>query len=236
MFLLKGTVMVEVFALNVDQIKDVSHMKHFISPEKQKRLEKIKHFPSALQIIAGEILARSVICNKLAVSNSAIIFHYNDYGKPGLKDVKGFHFNLSHSGDWAVMAVSSTEVGIDIEQVVPMDLSVAEHFFSSFEKQQLNSRPEALQLDYFFQLWTLKESYLKMMGHGLSAALDSFSIHIKEGNKFPCLIKTPPENVYFRQYELQKSYRIAVCSRNNMFSPNLIEIDQDFVHNIQTIF
>ncbi|NLB51329.1 MAG: 4'-phosphopantetheinyl transferase superfamily protein [Syntrophomonadaceae bacterium] len=223
--------MVEAFVLNIDQIKNLDLMKHLISPKKQERLDKIKHLPSAKQILAGEILARSVIRSKLGIKNSDIMFDYNDYGKPRLQNVKDFHFNLSHSGDWAVMAISSAEVGIDIEQVISLDLTIAEHIFSPYEKQQLSSKPATLQLDYFFQLWTLKESYIKMIGYGLSAALDSFSIQIREGNEFPRLLKIPPEKVYFRQYRLQDNYIIAVCSRNNTFSSMLTEINQDFVHN-----
>lgn len=227
--------MVEVYLLNIARVKFLNHMKHLVSAEKQRRLEKMQHLLSAQQTLAADLLARAIICSKFGWKNDAIEFSYNEYGKPALKNKNDFHFNLSHCGNWVVMAVSSDEIGIDIEQVTEMDLTIGESFFSPLEMQQVRNKPVFLQADFFFQIWTLKESYLKMSGYGLSADLDSFTIQIKEDSS-PLLIKSPPETVFFRQYELPElanqandNYKIAVCSRNGKFSPSLIEVNDNFM-------
>ena len=222
--------MVEVIALNIANTYRLNQLLNLISPQKQKKLKSIKDSLSAQQGLASELLARAVICNKLGWQNSAIEFCYNDFGKPILCNARDFHFNLSHSGDWVVMAISSADVGIDIEQVVPLDLSIAQHFFSAREYHKLNSLPVSLQLNFFYQIWTLKESYIKMTGQGLSIALDSFTIQL-EGKEvtYPRLLTENTGNIYFRQYDMQSSYKLAVCAQEDSFSPQLTEIDEDFL-------
>lgn len=220
--------MVEVFALNIAKMNLLNQMINLITLEKQKKLKTIKHLPSVQQTLAGELLVRAVICHKLGWGNSDIEFYYNDYGKPGLCHAKDFHFNLSHSGNWAVMALSSKDVGIDIEKVLPLDLSIAEHFFSSHECNNLNSLTTSLQLDYFFEIWTLKESYIKMNGQGLSIALDSFSIQLGgEEVDYPRLLNENTGKVYFRQYDIQSGYKLAVCAQEDSFFPIFTEINEE---------
>ena len=219
--------MVEIIALNIANTNRLSQLLNLISPQKQNKLKTIKDSLSALQGLASELLARAVICNKLGWKNSAIEFCYNDFGKPGLCNARDFHFNLSHSGDWVVIALSSADVGIDIEQVVPLDLSIARHFFSAREYHNLNSLPVSLQLNYFYQIWTLKESYIKMTGQGLSIALNSFTIQLKGKVGYPRLLTEKPDQVFFHQYDMQSSYTLAVCAQEDYFSPQLMELDED---------
>jgi len=90
-------------------------------------------------------------------------------GKPGFKDLPIF-FNLSHSGDKAMCVISPSEVGCDIENAdKKANLKVAARFFSKEEYESITSPSD------FFRLWTLKESYIKLVGDGLSMPLDSFS-------------------------------------------------------------
>ncbi|MDD3894070.1 MAG: 4'-phosphopantetheinyl transferase superfamily protein [Syntrophomonadaceae bacterium] len=222
--------MVEVLALKITDISRLNQMINLLAPEKQKKLKSIKHPISARQVLASDLLVRAVIRDKLGWGNNAIDFFYNEYGKPGLHNKNDFHFNLSHSGDWVVMAISKYEVGIDIEQVVPLDLSIAEHFFSSYENQYLNNLPLSSQLDYFFQTWTLKESYIKMTGQGLSADLTSFSVQLEGTTGYPQLLTNKPDKCYFRNYSLQDNYKMAVCARENNFFQQIIEINEDFLY------
>lgn len=112
------------------------------------------------------------------------------HGKPYFPEIAGrFQFNLSHSGT-KVMCVSAVsadavpEVGCDVEtgESVRGDwTALAERFFTAEENAYLlgGNDPEARETR-FRRLWTLKESFIKATGEGLSRRLDSFSIGFKE--------------------------------------------------------
>ena len=102
-----------------------------------------------------------------------------EYGKPWFPAHPDFHFNLSHSGEAVMCAVSGAAVGCDLEAPGrACDLKLADRFFHPEEKRWLRSLPTEEQADAFFRLWTCKESFVKALGLGLSQPLDSFSVQL----------------------------------------------------------
>jgi 4'-phosphopantetheinyl transferase len=88
-------------------------------------------------------------------------------------------FNLSHSGDLALVAVTRRrEIGVDVERLRRESdlLDVAEHYFAPRERATLRSLPEKDRCLGFFRCWTRKEAYLKARGDGLSMDLHSFTV------------------------------------------------------------
>ncbi|MCM1438288.1 MAG: 4'-phosphopantetheinyl transferase superfamily protein [Roseburia sp.] len=100
--------------------------------------------------------------------------------KPRLISPKGVHFNLSHSGEWTVVALSDSEVGVDIQQVKPVDMRLATRFFTESEREILKGAGDAAELT-FYRLWTVKEAYLKALGTGLNRPLSSFEVRFTAG-------------------------------------------------------
>ncbi|MDR1059826.1 MAG: 4'-phosphopantetheinyl transferase superfamily protein, partial [Clostridiales bacterium] len=88
------------------------------------------------------------------------------------------HFNISHSGRHVVCALCDAPVGIDVEIVRPIDMNIANRFFSADERGRLFSEPADGhgRLELFYSIWTRKESFIKMTGEGLSRPLGSFSV------------------------------------------------------------
>jgi phosphopantetheinyl transferase len=88
------------------------------------------------------------------------------------------HFNISHSGGHVVCAVCDEPVGIDVEVVKPIDMNIANRFFSEDERERIFSGPEDERgrLGLFYDVWTRKESFIKMTGEGLSRPLKAFSV------------------------------------------------------------
>lgn len=123
-------------------------------------------------------------------------------GKPYLPAYPGFHFSLSHSGVWAVCAVSEYPLGVDIEQVRPTRRGLAERYFSPEECALLTQLPP----DSFFDFWTLKEAAVKASGEGLARGLSRAKVTL---NGTPVI-----ELEHFRAFPVafsDKNYRLSLC-------------------------
>jgi 4'-phosphopantetheinyl transferase len=145
--------------------------------------------------------------------------------------VDDFHFNISHSGDWVVCAVDNLPVGIDVEKIHDVDLNLSARFFSEEEHKYLLSLEISKRRNSFFELWTLKESYIKADGRGLSIPLNSFSF--KFANKDIVFTTTNQFNeCYFKQYDIDTSYKLAVCSSKSDFPKELTDISFDSIYSL----
>lgn len=108
-------------------------------------------------------------------------FVYNGYGKPALAEAGAadLRFNVSHSARQVAWAFASGfDVGIDVERIRPLDdlMALAGRYFAPAERGQLAERPESERVVRFFELWTLKEAFVKARGTGLSMPLDRFHL------------------------------------------------------------
>lgn len=102
----------------------------------------------------------------------------DEFGKPHLyfntnnasdKDAE-IHFSISHSGDHAVCVLNEVPVGIDIETIGKPADGIARRFFAHDELDYIRDT------ESFYRIWTLKESFLKVVGLGMHLPLDSFCI------------------------------------------------------------
>lgn len=112
---------------------------------------------------------------------AAIDFGTERNGKPRLQSPVSpqFQFNVSHSGDWGVVAFGwGSPLGVDIETLDPqLDiLGLADRFFSADEQAELRSLPPEQQRLGFYRLWTSKEAYMKGLGLGMLLPLGSFTM------------------------------------------------------------
>ena len=107
-------------------------------------------------------------------------FHCGKNGKPYLTDYSDFYFSLSHSGNVVACLCAAQEVGLDVQQYVTVKEGLAKRFFSEQEYEMLvheEDRKEKEQL--FFHMWSIKESFIKYTGEGMSRGLASFSIDME---------------------------------------------------------
>lgn len=148
---------------------------------------------------------------------------YGDSGKPFFEDNKLF-FNLSHSEEYAVCAISSCEVGCDIEIISDRGLKIAKRFFFKEEYEDITScaTPEE-RSEKFFRYWTLKESFMKVTGLGLSLPLDSFKISL---NPEISVEQTVDGREYcFKEFGNIPGYRCAVCTAGDCRDAELVIVD-----------
>lgn len=130
--------------------------------------------------IAGRARVREILGAETGRDPRDIVFRYGANGKPSLEG--GPEFNLSHTGDLAMLAISRDgALGVDIETMRPIEDGVARHHFSDAEYEELSRLDPGEWLDGFYRCWTRKEAVIKARGLGLSMPLDSFDVSLTPG-------------------------------------------------------
>lgn len=94
---------------------------------------------------------------------------YRHTGKLYLSDHPNIHFSISHCPRGCICAISDSPIGIDIQDIHPFSWSIADHCCSAEEKQFLRECNDPAA--EFTKIWTMKESYLKMKGTGITVDL-----------------------------------------------------------------
>lgn len=193
----------------------------YVDQKKQDRLKRYAKFKDARRSLVGELLLRIEMMKGFQIKNHEIMFAINEYGKPFLKGFDPFYFNLSHSGDWIVCAMNDTPLGVDIEKISPIDFQIAQRFFAKEEYENLMRKNESMRLNYFFELWTAKESYIKAVGKGFYLPFHSFSIN-EDGNTLRVDHKEEEEDWFLRQYSIDPEYKMTVCAKTLSFPKGII--------------
>lgn len=133
---------------------------------RQERIHRCSRETARLQLLAAGLLLRHV----LGITEETPLL-YTPQGKPYLKH--GPCFNLSHSGQFAALAVSDQPVGLDLQDMTHNPSpQLANRWFTAEEAAWIHEQP-----DRFFHVWTRKESVVKALGLGLAALpMHTFSV------------------------------------------------------------
>lgn len=187
-----------------------------LPPERRAKMECYHGREDRLRSLAAGLLLQ------YAFGKRTVSIRRNRFGKPFIDDAP--FFNLSHSGNRAVLAVDSQHpIGCDIqcrEDVCPE--MIAKHLFHSEEYEIFKQAPGEDRQNVFYRFWTLKESYQKMIGKGFSLPSSHFRFEL---TPTPRLLETPekgpPPFFYLSEEEC---YTLAVCSLSDLTKMERIEI------------
>ncbi|OOM73640.1 4'-phosphopantetheinyl transferase sfp [Clostridium puniceum] len=199
----------------------------FVNSEKKSKIERFINRKDKIRALIGEILIRTIIIETFGIRNEKIMFNKNEFGKPYLKDYENFNFNISHSGEFVVCAIDDKPVGIDVEQIKPIEYKeIAEGFFLNNEIEYIMKADLDSQLKKFYEIWTLKESYIKCCGTGLSMPLKEFLIDFDRHNNIRVVTNNECTNHKLRLIDIDSDYKMAVCSINETISSGINIIEQ----------
>lgn len=162
-----------------------------LSRSELQRLERFRFADHRRRYQIGHGALRTILGGYLRIPPTEVQFAQGPRGKPYVDHPphsgrSGPFFNLSHSSKLALIAVSATEVGVDLEKVRHLEslTEIARRHFSESEFQALDAlQGEARQLA-FYRCWTRKEAYIKALGEGLSMPLDTFDVSLCEEPQF----------------------------------------------------
>jgi 4'-phosphopantetheinyl transferase len=160
---------------------------HTLAPDEQERAQRFKFDLHRNRYLAGRGALRAILAQYLATNPAQLRFDYLANGKPVLAGEfasAGIHFNLAHTGDLALVAVTRMSlVGVDVEWVRPVkdvDHLVA-RFFSRREDELFQKVPVEEKPAAFFNLWTRKEALLKATGEGITRSLSLVEVSFLPG-------------------------------------------------------
>ena len=97
---------------------------------------------------------------------------YGEYGKAYDREGKVF-FNISHSKEYCVLALSDTEIGVDIQEIKEIRADIAKRFFEKRDNDYIEAAGADKTLR-FIEVWCIKESYAKLTGKGISEGFSKF--------------------------------------------------------------
>ena len=154
--------------------------------EEIARMERFRFDHLKQEYLLTRALCRLTLSRYVDVPPKAWRFGANEFGRPQIVAPLAFEslrFNLSNVPSLAACLVArDIEAGVDVEETDRSEevLDLVDRYFSESELLALRALPQSRQRRRFFELWTLKESYIKARGMGLSIPLEQFSFELEQ--------------------------------------------------------
>ena len=190
-----------------------------------------------VQYLVTRALVRTVLSQYAAVTPEAWNFETNAYGRPyavnreALYD--GLSFNISHTRSLIVLAITKRcAVGVDVENLVSREpaFEVANSYFATEEAATLRGLAHNEQRYRFFEYWTLKESYIKARGVGLSLPLDRFRFEYPTDNSVALTagkdVDADAGRWQFWLFQPRPEYLVSLCAEKFSTEPTKVSIRQ----------
>jgi len=174
---------IRVFSLDTSENLPLELFEEVFSPSEAEQLRTMKSDTRKREFQYSRGLLKLIMANYLDIKPADVRIGSVGRGKPVLLN-DDIHFNISHTKDKLIIAISKEKLGIDIECIDhERDISrIAEYTFTELERQAL-ATGESLDPRKFFRLWTQKEAYLKALGVGLERMPSSFHIVNFDSNR-----------------------------------------------------
>jgi 4'-phosphopantetheinyl transferase len=211
----------------IDDAALLREYRRLLSDDERDREHRFRFARDQHRFVVTRALVR-VVLSKYApvVAPEEWQFKSNPYGKPEIANpigqAEGLSFNVTHARELIVVGVTrGIELGIDVEQVDGRRamLDIADHYFTADEAMHLRAQPVALQARRFFEYWTLKESYVKARGMGLSISLDRFGFRLIGEHGIRLWIhpdeNDQPASWQFWQFWPEADHVVSVCAQQS---------------------
>ena len=172
----------DVWRVSLDLSPDtVQWAESTLSADESQRAARFRFKTDRHRFTASHACLRDILARYLHSEPRVIQFVTGKYGKPAILSNVKLDFNLSHSGDYALIGIAYEHIlGVDVERF-RRDMEheiIANRFFSEREVSELMSLPSGLKAEGFFNCWTRKEAYIKAHGLGLSLPLEDFDVSL----------------------------------------------------------
>lgn len=186
----------------------------WLSQDEQVRAQRFSLPLHRQRFAAARAQLRWLLAQRLGCEPGEVKFGLGPHGKPNLSPrPPAFHFNLSHSGDLALVGLHPTaELGVDLERDRPqMDgMGLARRFFTQREAAWLAALPPEERAAGFGRLWTCKEAWMKSDGRGLALPLHQVEVSFSAKPTELRAVAPPRTAWWVEELEVAPGYRAAV--------------------------
>lgn len=187
--------------------------------------EKLNHLHSDIDkklYIYSQLMVRGLLGKILETSGSSLTFDKLKYGKPIIKGYPSLYYNLSHTQKAILLGIWDCQLGVDIERIKTPEVNIAKKFFTVNEYKYVTQT--LLDLDKrFYEVWTKKEAYTKMIGRGLLTTFNSFDVFNK--------------NIASTLYTYERDgYILSICSIGLSANVAICEITEETMYKLAHTF
>lgn len=239
MSLLIGPNQIYLWIVFLDQEFDprlLDRYQDLLSIAENSRMRRYAFAKDKRRFLVTRALVRTVLSRYSPIKPKDWIFTTTPSGKPIIAnknfDSNTISFNISHTDDLIVLGITNGHaLGVDVENryknnVKPLD--IAEQYFSNEEVVSLQFLSANNQLELFFRYWTLKESYIKARGIGISIPLNSFSFHLQEDLRLNCSMRPQLNDCSsfwkFLQLQPTQKHIISICVSHYSNSEYMVKL------------
>jgi len=202
-----------VYLADIQDFDAIELLHSGLSEEEKQKASKYSHPTSAQLYVLGKYLTRKVIAQQLGLAPLDLSFLQTETGKPYLDPILGrLKFNLSHSGTKVLLAISTAEVGVDIEFIKPLNTfeDIISSCFTEPEAEAIH-QSQASFATFYYQ-WTVKEAIGKCLGEGIG--LDLKTVPSLAGRHTLALEQPTIAKMELHSYSLDQ-YAISIATANN---------------------
>lgn len=203
-----------------------------LTPDETRRAQRYRQSKDQHRFIIVRAVLRSLLAIYTGQPPASLQFTISATKKPGLVGWPDLYYNVSHSGEWALVALSQTPIGVDVEKIntdFPFQ-DIIRHNFSRAEQRCVETAPDPVSC--FYQCWTRKEALLKATGRGLTdqlpliPSLDGF--HTLDGS-----LISANTNFVVTSFSICKQYQTSIAHPSFFFNQRTIflNLNSQFLRN-----
>lgn len=215
--------MVRIYIMNTEPLKDnelYGRAYSGISRQRRERSDRMKQPADRIRSVGASLLLEYSL-GKMGISKFR--YGYGDKGKPFLVDRNDVCFNISHSEDRVMCAVSSYPVGCDVEYINDVSEALEKKVLTVSEREQCAASNDRKKM--FFRFWTSKESFVKAVGDGMALPFLETEIVLGEGSNRVRAPACVDKEYYVKEYFLDDGYCYACCSADEELPAELFVSD-----------
>ena len=227
---------IDLWCAYISEIGDESLWSRYdalLSDDERARQARFRFARDRRRYLVTRALVRTALSRYAPVRPENWAFCAGSHGRPAISvpwPAPALEFNVSHSSDLVMLGITSGRaLGIDAESTEAREADIAglDRYFAREESAALLALPPAARRRRFFELWTLKESYLKARGMGLAIALDAFRFDLTGERELTLHMRSElgdsPGSWRLWQFLLRSDYVAAVCAaRGEEIPPRII--------------